>query len=103
MPVYLKTRANLGKKRKSRNANSIGIFGLFDRSTKFRKSAFLRTGLRFLVTRRVHFCTFSRPALSVVLLTKEGCPPAVSYARRRTAPNKMRTDPIDRVRFSDFA
>src|SRR5437867_10168135 len=69
MPVYLKTRANLGKKRKSRNANSIGIFGLFDRSTKFRKSAFLRTGLRFLVTRRVHFCTFSRPALRSAFLT----------------------------------
>jgi hypothetical protein len=46
---YLKTRANLGTKRKSRNTNSIRIFVLFSPSTNVRKFTVARIGLRFLV------------------------------------------------------
>ena len=58
LPMYLKTRANMGTDRKPRNTNSIGLFGLVHPPTKFRKSAFLRMGLRFLVSRRGQCCTF---------------------------------------------
>src|SRR5882757_884997 len=50
MSLYLKTRANLEKKRKPPNANSIGIISRFHSPTRFRKSTGLPIELRLFVS-----------------------------------------------------